>query len=283
MSGGNKRRGHPEVWASLTLMTFPVVLVATDILGIGGLWPFFLAMAATLGVLILEALVRGRLWPFEDKFSLGLEHPDTPVRILLFAGATLLILETALIYVVALDRRFDLELLSFIARKQCAARQIDPVADKVCKLLTDKQSSAEYFTRGDALGYALRKHAAQIWFPHEPLITCAERKITPASASQDTCRYATLMHCTAWKIKNGVILPAASRTKAVGANLVREADGLFRVAGWTENPNTPDWDATLGDAAQVARDKVYSLTIPAGMITILQAEALGRAQDQLLR
>ncbi|MBI4138809.1 hypothetical protein HY479_01525 [Candidatus Uhrbacteria bacterium] len=136
MRGGTRIKGHPDVWAFLTIVTFPIVLVTADSLGIEGLWPFLVAALATAFVIVLEAAVRGRLWIFEKGFIDHISHPEMPARLVLVLGITLLILESALIFFVASDRRFDLSLLGLVARKQCAARAYEADAARLCDLLT---------------------------------------------------------------------------------------------------------------------------------------------------
>lgn len=141
MKGGKrKNNGHPEVWAVLTILTFPIVLVATDVLDFEGLWPFLLALSATFIVILLEALVRGKLWIFEKGFIDHISHPELPARIIIFVGATLLILETALIFSVATNRRFDKTLLGIVLRKSCSAKY-DPSSAALCDFLQTPSNS----------------------------------------------------------------------------------------------------------------------------------------------
>jgi len=151
-----EHRGHPAVWAFLTIVSFPIVLMASDALGARGLWPFAYAILATLAVLILELLVRGGLWPFEKGFVEHIGHPDTPIRILIFIGATLLVLETALIFTVATDRRIDPELVRFVAEKQCSAHP-DQLIQGLCGMFRNEndESARSTITQGDLISYVL--------------------------------------------------------------------------------------------------------------------------------
>lgn len=137
MQTKKRSQGHPRVWAALTLITFPVVLLTADALDVPGLWPFVYALLGTFLIFMLEALVRRRLWPFEMEFSTTFAHPETPYRILLLLGITLLILETVLIIGVATDRRFDDALVRLILHKQCdgySGRDTQN-APEICQLL----------------------------------------------------------------------------------------------------------------------------------------------------
>lgn len=279
-AGRNRRtdEGHPYVWAFLTLVTFPVVLIATDMLGAEGVWPFAYAILATLAVLALEGLVRKRLWPFEPQFAECLGHPDTPVRIILFLGGFLLVLETALILLAATDPRVDASLVKLVMRKECAARTAS--AGSFCAYLSGERASDSRMKPRDAISYAIRMHAAGAWFPDEPLVTCGRRSMD--QAAEASARNVSIVHCTAWRVDaDGVLKPKSSVTRFAAAALSKGEDGLFRVTGWSENTNDASWDMTLGDRAETARDVVRSFGVMPDLITILQAEALGRAQESL--
>jgi hypothetical protein len=272
--------GHPFVWAFLTLLTFPVVLITTDMLGAGGLWPFALAVVATLLVLALEAAIRGKLWPFEPQFAECLGHPETPVRILVFMGGVLLILETALILTAATDLRSDPALIGLVMRKECAVRHLAG-PDMFCRALTGEGAApvAVQTKPRDAVSFAIRMRAANAWFPNETLATCSQRVAQQATDNQSV-RAVSLVHCTAWRVaSNGILTAKSSKTGFAALSMTRDQDGMYRVGVWSDNINDPSWDAALGDRAEAGRDVVRTTGIPPNLVTALQAEALGRAQQ----
>jgi len=64
-------------------------------LGVRGIMPFAYAALALLSILLLEALLRGRLWPFDDSYRQRFIHIDgIALRLLIFSGILLLLLET---------------------------------------------------------------------------------------------------------------------------------------------------------------------------------------------
>ncbi len=128
--------GHPSIWAVLTLLAFPIVLVTTNMLGVQGLRPFWYALIATFVVLLLEALVRGRLWPFEDGFIESIGHPETPFRIFVFLGSLLLLIETVFIFSILTDKNLDQALVRLVAQKNCTATVETQGQKDVCRLLT---------------------------------------------------------------------------------------------------------------------------------------------------
>ncbi len=273
-------QGHPEVWAFLTIITFPIVLITSSILGAEGWWPFLFAILATFSVLVLEAIVRGRLWPFEKGFVDHIGHPETPYRILVFLGATLLILETVVVVGVATDPRFDGPLLGLIIQKQCGLRKTSKIADSVCRFLTEPRTTPSVARTADLSEYAVLEHAAKTWIPKGGFVTCAAKNIMRRiDSSQTTVRELNLIHCTDWNIDgNAALLPATQQTRYAAAQLTKQANGLYTVTSWSEDSGKSSWDESLGDIAATCRDRVQALGILPELITALNAEALAKAQ-----
>ena len=90
-------RLHATLWATLTFGVFIVTYILAIVLGAWGFMPFVYGALAMLAILLLEALFRGRLWPFEPYFSRSFGHPEASRRLLIFSGGFLLILETAIL------------------------------------------------------------------------------------------------------------------------------------------------------------------------------------------
>ncbi|MEK7655171.1 MAG: hypothetical protein AAB386_00610 [Patescibacteria group bacterium] len=139
MPGGRRKNNHPTLWAFLTILTFPIVLISADILDVRGALPFIFAIVATLLILTMEVAATGKLWMFEDKFINRIGDPEMHVRLLIFVGAMLLVFESALILLTATDRRMDPLLLQMIVNKQCSApRGLDDEQNLCRDLLKDK-------------------------------------------------------------------------------------------------------------------------------------------------
>jgi hypothetical protein len=274
------RQGHPEVWAFLTIVTFPIVLIASELLGAGGWWPFLYAILATFSVLVLEAIVRGRLWPFEQGFVNHIGHPETPYRILVFLGATLLILETVVVVGVATDPRFDGPLLGLVIQKQCALRNASRVADSVCRFLTEPRLASGKARTTDLSEYAVLTHATKTWMPNGGFVTCSSKNMMRrVDSERNTVRELDLIHCTDWKLDNqGALQPLTQQTKYAAALLAKQANGLYTVSAWSEDPGHETWTTALGDIATVCRERVQALGILPELETALNAEALAKAQ-----
>ena len=91
------------IWAALSLGTFLVTFtyIATlrttlEAFGVGAL--------ALVVVLTIEGLLRGRLWMFEPRFQKIFEDKNMPVRMLIFTGCIVLILETMILLSMALPQ-----------------------------------------------------------------------------------------------------------------------------------------------------------------------------------
>lgn len=107
------------VWALLSVVTFIVVFLAYTVQGFGTVHPFLFAGAAMFCTLALEGLARGKIWLFEPGYLDAASHHATSVRMMVFAGAFLLILETALLLAFATDPHFDGVMLRLIEQKHC--------------------------------------------------------------------------------------------------------------------------------------------------------------------
>ncbi|MDQ7814742.1 MAG: hypothetical protein RDU25_02995 [Patescibacteria group bacterium] len=86
-----------NVWASLSVTAFVVVFVLAVSLGAPLVMPFIYAGTTFFAILLLEASLRGRIWPFEEHFQKNLGQEDVAKRLLIFCASILLLMETAYI------------------------------------------------------------------------------------------------------------------------------------------------------------------------------------------
>ena len=282
MKGGNQ--GHPEVWAVLTIITFPIVLIACELMDIGQWWSLIYAVIGTFCVLVLEAIVRGRLWPFESGFIDSIGHPETPFRIMVFLGATLLILETVAILGAVTDVRFDEGLLSIVINKQCANRHYSRSSEAMCRFLTEPKTIASSQVHTTELAdHAIMANAGALWGAKSGVTTCASRSLSRHIESNEaTVREAALVQCTSWSIEaDGSLRALKTERKFVGALLTKSEDGLYRITKWSEDPEDATWSATLGDIAKAAHDRTAALSILPELISSLQDETRDKAIELL--
>lgn len=272
-------KGHPKVWAVISVIAFPVVLLAAQGLGAPGLWPIVWAASATLLVLLCEVMARGRLWISEPNLAEFISHPETPIRLLIFSGAILLILETALIFLVATNRRMDDGLIGLVMRKQCSA-EYDKTARSLCGYLqAPRDALGRILFQNDLAAYALRAETAKQWFANESLVTCAQRKIDQLATSEFDLYYAGLIHCAAWQIDQaGQLQVKTEKTGFAGIWLTKDANGFYAAGKWTDNPNSDQWSETLKSMAESAKTRIQSLSISSEFKQALRAETLKRAR-----
>ncbi len=88
---------HANMWAVLTFASFIIVYLTAISMGAVGVMPFIYAAAMLFGVLLVESLIRGRLWLFEDGYRQVFGDPDLGLRLVVFSGMFLLIIETIIL------------------------------------------------------------------------------------------------------------------------------------------------------------------------------------------
>lgn len=283
MHGGHVTKGHPNIWAFLSIIAFPIVLLSMDVLGVSGLWPFIMAMGATLLILVLEAIVRGRIWPFEPGFAEHLGHPDLPMRLAIFMAATLFLLQTAFFIAVSVDPRFDESIMAFVLRRQCVSSYAS--THPACRRTSlPPQLEPSPSQTADTIGFAIRTQAKKLWYPNAELATCAQRiiEITPIENNgQDVF---SIVQCTNWGLMNGSVLKKQqSQIHFVGARITKDETGFVRVVAWTDDYTSPNWTSVLGSIAESTRQTAQTLPIYPQFSTVLEAESLGRAQAELTK
>ncbi|MBU2509023.1 MAG: hypothetical protein ABII13_00665 [Patescibacteria group bacterium] len=268
-----KTKGQPAVWALITILTFPIILMAAELLGAPGLWPFAWAVLATVAVLVLEVLARGKLWIFEPGFVERISHNETPLRLLVVVGAILLILETGLIFAIATNRNYDGDLMGMIMRRQCAA-QYDKKAKSLCQFLqTPRLNSGKLMPELDLIGSSMRTYTAKKWFEDEPMVTCSQKKVEQSEIKDYTIEYVALLHCTSWRVdERGILDSKEEKTAFAGATLREDLNGFYKVEKWTDDPANADWNEVLKEIALDSRFKVKSLKISPEFLASLQTQ-----------
>ncbi len=120
-------------WALASLLPLPVALLLLPAFGISAMAAFGLGMLGVLLVLAANALVEKRLWLQHDEWREVFARPDASLRLAVFAGAILLITETAAMMYILLSSGADQMLLEYILGRQCGAPQ--GVFIEVCSAL----------------------------------------------------------------------------------------------------------------------------------------------------
>lgn len=86
---------HAHVWSTLTFASFITTYILSILAGARGVLPFVYGGSALFCILLLEALLRGSVWPFTDGYREKFADMDgIALRLLFFSGTLLLILES---------------------------------------------------------------------------------------------------------------------------------------------------------------------------------------------
>lgn len=150
-------RGPDFIWATLTILAFPVGALSLTAMGLHPILAFFSGALLTFSVIIIEAIVRGKLWFLQDRFKEVIGHEHTAFRILIVAGALLLILQSFLIVEAIRNPRLDSLMLDLIIRKQCVHPET-PIADLICPLFSSTQQASSDFFLYHSLEQSAKDH-----------------------------------------------------------------------------------------------------------------------------
>jgi len=225
---------HPDhkqadaVWALITLMTFPSVALSLAGLGWRSVTSFVFACLATLAVLVVQALVSGRIWIFNDRFRHIFDHEQTPFRILVVSGGVLLVLETFLILQFLQNPSMDSFFLNIIARKQC----LDPrtsVAKTFCPMFMPKDNLAldrSQYAMVRSLEDAAEKHL----IPGSISGSCLAMLWQNPDQTQPSLSAMFLAYCQSWKADS--CAPAKTESALITADLLRTDQGFYTPTSW---------------------------------------------------
>lgn len=100
---------HPhshKFWMIVTLGAFPVALTFATALGWGSALSFIAGAVSSLLVLLLNALLEHELWMLDVHWKVRFEDPDFSHRLLVIAGALLLVVETSFFLLFLADQSF---------------------------------------------------------------------------------------------------------------------------------------------------------------------------------
>jgi hypothetical protein len=125
---------HATFWSIATLVAFPAVMLTFSSSGVSALYAFIYGLFASLGVVIMNALMEKHLWMFDPIWRERFEHPEFGYRVAVMCGALLLVLESAFLIVVFTDPALDRTLLSLVEKRQCATEERQ--ASDVCLVLS---------------------------------------------------------------------------------------------------------------------------------------------------
>jgi len=230
-------KGSDFVWAAITIVSLPIVALSLTALNFHPIWAFLIACSATLIIIIIEALVRGKLWIFQQRYQNLFEQSDMAFRILIVAGGILLVLQTVLIVEALRNPDFDHVMLNVIIHKQCQ-KQISPLSNIICPLFTPVSLTNENFR----LNYSLEQASKQHIMPDQ-IGLCVVLPLQNISQSSNKIHF--LAKCTPWD----ATLTDQNHTWLVTADLSRNNQGFYNITGWTMDNQSINYHTIVSDPA----------------------------------
>lgn len=110
-------------WAIASLFPLPLALLILPQYGVSAMASFGIGILGVLLILALNAVMEKRLWLQHDEWREVFARPDASLRLAVFAGALLLIVETAAMVYILLSAGADEALFRYILGRQCVNPQ----------------------------------------------------------------------------------------------------------------------------------------------------------------
>lgn len=237
-----KVNGHPALWATLTILSFPIVATTVGWLGASSFKSFLAGAGASLAILILEAIVRGRWWMAEPAIASLLNDPHFSRRLIFVTFLLVFVFQTLVLTGFLANPSMDRNVIYFILKRQCVM-PTGSWLSRICDTATRTEPSM------DASLMQVRLAAEQRFFA-DGFVTCAARSIAVANAPQ-TSLLGVIVRCDRWTLGTVTRTPLSEATeeRVVVSLLNRTPDGTYVVSGWSDDPSMPEWSALGGDLA----------------------------------
>jgi hypothetical protein len=232
-------RGTDAIWAALTILGLPVIALSLTGMDISPVYAFLIACVATLLIMAAEALVRGKLWFFQEKFVRVFGHEQTPFRVLLLAGGVLLILQTFLLIQLIWNPNVDGVILNLIVRKQCGNPQTQ-LSTFLCPLFNPPTYDFKEFP----VIFSLENSAKAHLMPTEVFGTCTAIPLEnmPNPEARMVIRF--FAACVPWsQTANEPPMMRIIRTE-----LMRDDSGFYVPLTWQEDTASDEYRALTGNA-----------------------------------
>lgn len=224
------------VWAAISVVSFPIVALSLASLGWQPYAAFLMACVATIAVLFIEAVVRGKSWIFQDAYRHIFEHKETPFRILVVTGGVLLILESLLVYEFLQNPAVDGMILNVVARKQCTHPQA-PFAHLVCPMFVQQPT----INRPEfALTYSLEEAAKKHLIPSALAGSCVVLPIDTLDLSQSNFTF--FAYCQTWQA-NTCKITKTGESAMVNAQMNGDEQGFYTPTAWQEDKQSNQYQS----------------------------------------
>ncbi|MDD5438323.1 MAG: hypothetical protein PHC70_04210 [Patescibacteria group bacterium] len=239
-------------WAVVTMASFPIVALSLAAMGWKSYTAFIMACLATLAILLIEAIVRGRVWIFQKQYQHIFDHQETPFRILVVTGGVLLVLETILLIQFFQNPAIDGYILNLVARKQCYSSQA-PFAHLICPMFERASVSKQAY----ALDYSMEQAAKSHLMPTALAGSCM---VVPVSQSNGaaTCAAKFFAYCQAWQA-DSCQHSNPGEVAMVTAQFTKNSEGFYVPTAWQEDRQSEEYQKIMGnkDLLQYLEKKLY--------------------------
>lgn len=232
-------KGTDSVWAALTILSLPVIALSLTSLDVNPIYAFLAACLFTLMIMAAEALVRGKLWFFQEKFIHVFGNEEMPFRILMLTGGILLVLQTFLLVQLVWNPNIDGAVLNLIVRKQCVAPSTQ-LSTFLCPLFKPPIYDVKEFPILFSLENAAKAHL----IPTDVFGTCTAvplEKMTEPDAKL-TVRF--LAACAPWSQTPSTEPPLM---RIVRTDMLRDQDGFYVPLTWQEDATSDEYLALTGN------------------------------------
>lgn len=106
-------------WAVMTVMAFPVGILAAGSANASPWQSFATGAAACFAVLFANAAADRRLWMFHPDWKAKFDHPEFSYRLAIFSGAMLLIVQTIFLVFVLFGATGNRSMLKLVFDREC--------------------------------------------------------------------------------------------------------------------------------------------------------------------
>lgn len=240
-ASGQLRHTSDVVWAVIGIASFPTVALSLAALGWKTYTSFIMACVVTLAILLIEALVRGKIWIFQKQFEHIFNHQETPFRVLVVAGGALLVLETLLLIQFFQNPAMDRFILNMVAKKQCSNRQT-PISHVICPLFERPVSNRQNF----ALIYSLEAAAKSHLMPTSLAGSCVVRLLNNPISGQETTEVKFFTYCQTWQA-DACQKSSVGDLAIINAQLSKNSQGFFTPTAWQEDKESNEYKSLVGD------------------------------------
>lgn len=278
MKRGATSDPRAALWATLTVVAFPLVAMSMGWFGADPFTSFAFGAAASILVLMIEGAVRGRWWISDPAMARVFTDPSFGYRLLVLVGIVVLLFQSLVLVGFMTDPSFDGNIVRFVLERQCGG-PTDSLFGRLCRDAATPPSAADI-----DLAASTVRDAAETRFFAGGLITCAAKPLV-TKVSEQSFTYAALIRCDRWVVGRIAGQPISVETvqRPIVAVLGTQADGTYRVNGWSDDPTSPEWVSIGGTIARYALEKSRDDLRDASMNSALAQETFRRVMERISR